>query len=30
VGYDSLANFNRQFKALKAMTPRAYRDKFAR
>lgn len=29
VGYDSLANFNRQFKALKAMTPRAYREKFA-
>jgi AraC-like DNA-binding protein len=30
VGYDSLANFNRQFKALKAMTPRAYRAQFAR
>ena len=28
VGYDSLANFNRQFKALKAMTPRAYRNRF--
>ena len=28
VGYDSLANFNRQFKALKAMTPRRYRDRF--
>lgn len=30
VGYESLANFNRQFKALKAMTPRAYRAQFAR
>jgi AraC-like DNA-binding protein len=30
VGYESLPNFNRQFKALKAMTPRAYREKFAR
>ncbi|MFY8032252.1 MAG: helix-turn-helix domain-containing protein [Devosia sp.] len=28
VGYDSLANFNRQFKALKAMTPRRYRARF--
>lgn len=28
VGYDSLANFNRQFKALKSMTPRAFRQKF--
>lgn len=28
VGYDSLANFNRQFKSLKAMTPRAYREQF--
>ncbi|MEO8758657.1 MAG: AraC family transcriptional regulator [Devosia sp.] len=28
IGYDSLANFNRQFKAAKAMTPRAYRHRF--
>lgn len=30
IGYDSLANFNRQFKSLKAVTPRAYRARFAR
>ena len=30
VGYDSFANFNRQFKALKATTPRAYRATFER
>ena len=30
VGYDSLANFNRQFKAAKQMTPRQYRAKFLR
>ena len=28
VGYNSLANFNRQFRTLKEMTPRAYRDRF--
>ena len=29
IGYESLANFNRQFKALKGMTPRDYRNSFA-
>lgn len=30
VGYRSLANFNRQFRRLRAMTPRAYRAHFGR
>jgi len=30
VGYDSLANFNRQFKTAKQMTPRQYRRQFQR
>ncbi|TPI23449.1 helix-turn-helix domain-containing protein [Mesorhizobium sp. B4-1-1] len=29
VGYRSLANFGRQFKALKGLTPREYRGRFA-
>jgi AraC-like DNA-binding protein len=28
IGYESLANFNRQFRAMKAMTPRHYRNSF--
>lgn len=28
VGYDSLANFNRQFKAQRSLTPRQYRQRF--
>lgn len=28
VGFNSLANFNRQFKRLRAMTPRQYRQRF--
>ncbi|MCS6761145.1 MAG: helix-turn-helix domain-containing protein [Candidatus Devosia symbiotica] len=27
VGYDSLANFNQQFKALKGATPTAYQSR---
>ena len=30
VGYNNLAHFNRQFKMLKQVTPRAFRNKFAR
>ncbi|NTG35207.1 helix-turn-helix transcriptional regulator [Agrobacterium rhizogenes] len=30
VGYHSIANFNRQFKTLKSMTPRQYRTLFVR
>lgn len=30
VGYNSIANFNRQFKTLKGMTPREYRRLFVR
>ncbi|MBB3611439.1 AraC family transcriptional regulator [Rhizobium sp. BK602] len=30
VGYHSIANFNRQFKSLKSMTPREYRRLFVR
>jgi transcriptional regulator GlxA family with amidase domain len=28
VGYNSLANFNRQFKSMKHITPRDYRMRF--
>ena len=30
VGYANLANFNRQFRAAKGMTPRDFRRSFAR
>ncbi|MDT4874917.1 HTH-type transcriptional activator RhaR [compost metagenome] len=30
VGYRSIANFNRQFKAQKGMTPRQFRQRFFR
>lgn len=30
VGYNNLAHFNRQFKTLKSIIPRAFRNKFAR
>ena len=30
VGYANLANFNRQFRALKGVTPREFRRSFAR
>jgi AraC-like DNA-binding protein len=30
VGYGSLANFNRHFLRLREMTPREYRQRFAR
>ncbi len=30
VGYASLANFNRQFRRLRGMSPRAYRTSFQR